>query len=91
MVLFPKAKNSPLVQGGLAIPVSIKVEWKNKTNLERLQTKVSSLDYSLDGDYVDDSKRILGKSLKNNNCEVLRDDDDVMECIETQKDTKLVV
>ena len=85
MVLSTKAKNSPLVQGGLAIPVSIKVEWKNKINLERLEIKVSSLEYSLDGDYVDDSKRILGKSLNNNNCEVLRDDDDVMECIETKK------
>ena len=37
MVFYTKAENSPLVQGGLEIPVSIKVEWENKVNFKRLK------------------------------------------------------
>ena len=43
MVLSTKIKNSPLVQGCLELLVSIKVEWENKINLERLKTKVSQV------------------------------------------------
>ena len=59
MVSRTKTKNSPLVQSGLEIPVSIKIEWENEINLERLKTKVSSLAYSLEDDYVDDFKDIF--------------------------------
>ena len=58
-VISTKAKVSPLVQGGLEIPVIVKVEWENEINLERLKTKVASLAYSLEEDYVDESKDIL--------------------------------
>ena len=34
MVLSAKTNNSPLVQGGLEIPVSIKVEWENEIKLD---------------------------------------------------------
>ena len=43
VVLPAKARNFPLIQGGPEIPVSIKVEWEDKINLERLKAKVSSL------------------------------------------------
>ena len=59
MVSHTKTKNSPLVQSGLEIPVSIKIEWENEINLERLKTKVLSLAYSLEDDYVDDFKDIF--------------------------------
>ena len=59
MVSRTKTKNSPLVQSGLEIPVSIKIEWENEINLERLKTKVLSLAYSLEDDYVDDFKDIF--------------------------------
>ena len=54
MVLSAKAKNSPLRQGGLEKPISIKVNWENETNLERLKTKVSSHAYSPEDNYLDD-------------------------------------
>ena len=91
MVLSTKVKNSPLVQGCLELPVSIKVEWENKINLERLKAKVSSLAYSLKDAYVDKSKEILDKILKGNHCEVPSDNDEVVECFKTGKETELVV
>ena len=42
-----QAKDSPLVQGGLEIPVIAKAEWENEINLQRLKRKVASLSYSL--------------------------------------------
>ena len=91
MVLSTKVKNSPLVQGCLELPVSIKVEWEKKIDLERLKTKVWSLAYSLKDDYVDKSKEILDKILKDNHCEVPSDNDEVVECSKTGKETELVV
>ena len=58
--------------------------------MERLKTKVSSLAYSLEDDYVDDSKEFSDEILKDNDCEVPGDDDEVVECVETEKDTKLM-
>ena len=57
VVLSRKAKNSPLVQGGLEISISIKAELKNEINLEHLKANVSRLGYSLEDDYVDNSKK----------------------------------
>ena len=56
-----------------------------------MKTKVSSLAYSLEDDYVDDSKEILDEFLTDNDYEVPSDGDEVVECVETEKDTKLVV
>ena len=64
MVSHTKTKNSPLVQSGLEIPVSIKIELENEINLERLKTKVSSLAYSLQDDYVDDFKDIFWQNFQ---------------------------
>lgn len=91
VVLPAKARNFPLIQGGPEIPVSIKVEWEDKINLERLKAKVSSLAYSLKDAYVDKSKEILDKILKGNHCEVPSDNDEVVECFKTGKETEVVV
>ena len=68
-----------------------KNEWKNEINLDGLKTKVTSLVYSLEDEYVDDSKEILGKIFKDNDCEVPINDDKVLECVETEKDAELIV
>ena len=70
--------------------VSIKVEWQNEITLEHLNTKVSSLAYSLKKDYVDNSKEILDKILKDDDCEIPSGNDEVVGCVETEKDTELV-
>ena len=61
----------------------------SKKYLERLKTKVASLAYSLEEDYVDESKDILGEILKENDCDLPTSDDD--EVVETEKNTELVV
>ena len=82
-----QAKDSPLVQGGLEIPVIIKVEWENE--IKRLKKKVASLSYSLEEDYVDESKDILEEILKENDCDLLTSDDDNV--VETEENTKELV
>ena len=84
-----QAKDSPLVQGGLEIPVIVKVEWENEINLQRLKKKVASLSYSLEEDYVDESKDILEEILKENDCDLLTSDDD--DVVETEENTEELV
>ena len=84
-----QAKNSPLVQGGLEIPVIIKVEWENEIKLQRLKKKVANLSYSLEEDYVDESKDILEEILKENDCDLLTSDDD--DVVETEENTEELV
>ena len=81
-----QAKDSPLVQAGLEVPVIVKVEWENEINLQRLKKKVASLSYSLEGDYVDESKDILEEILKENDCDLLTSDDD--DVAETEENTE---
>lgn len=64
IVSHTKTKNSPLVQSGLEIPVSIKTEWENEINLERLKTKVSSLAQKTIILMI--SKTFLGKIFRDN-------------------------
>ena len=66
MVLIAKVKNSPLVQGSLGIPVSIKLEWEIETNLDRLKTILSNSAYSLKDAHADDSKETIVEILKYN-------------------------
>ena len=84
-----QAKDSPLVQGGLEIPVIVKVEWENEINLQRLKKKVASLSYSLEEDYVDESKDILEEILKENDCDLLTSDDG--DVVETEENTEELV
>ena len=68
-VIFEQFRLSPLLQGGLEIPVEIKVEWENETALHILKEKVSSL--NVQEVYKGDSKEILR--------EILAEDHDVDE------------
>ena len=60
--------------------------WENEINLKRLKTKVLSLAYSLEDNYVDDSREILDEILKDNDSEVPSDDDEVVRCVKTEKE-----
>lgn len=90
-VISTKAKLSPLVQGGLEIPVVVKVEWVNEINLKRLKEKVASLAYNLEDDYVDDSKDILVEILDENDCDLPSSDDDELETDTVEKNTVVVI
>ena len=53
---------SPLLQGGLEIPVFIKVEWSNENALKILAQQVNKVT-PLNNEYKDDSKEILNEIL----------------------------
>ena len=53
-----KPMASPLVQGGLEIPIKVSVTWDEPKKLSILVAKVKEVKYPLTGDYVDDSKNI---------------------------------
>ena len=61
-------------------------QWENEINLKRLKTKVLSLAYSLEDNYVDDSREILDEILKDDDSEVPSDDDEVVQCVKTEKE-----
>ena len=50
---------SPLVQGGLEIPIKVSVTWDAAEKLSILAAKVKEVEYPLTGEYIDDSKSIL--------------------------------
>ena len=56
-----KYKPSPLVQGGLEIPIAVTVKWDDKNAIDILRKKVEEVSYQLGGDdrYTDESKDIL--------------------------------
>ena len=58
----------------------------DKINLERLNTKIYELlPYFPEDDYVDDFKETIDEILKDNDCEVSSDNDEVAECAEIEK------
>ena len=56
-----KYKLSPLVQGGLEIPIVVTVKWEDKNVIDILHKKVEEVSYPLgeDDHYTDESKDIL--------------------------------
>ena len=50
---------SPLLQGGLEIPIRISVTWDSPENLLILIEKVKEVQYPIAGTYIDNSKEIL--------------------------------
>ena len=56
-----KYKRSPLVQGGLEIPVEVTVHWEDERALEILKRKTEDVSYTLGEteEYQDQSKDIL--------------------------------
>jgi hypothetical protein len=71
-----KYKPSPLVQGGLEIPIEVTVRWADERGLQILKEKVDSVRYPV-GDkesYIDDSKEILKSIL--NDVQLIESDSD---------------
>ena len=77
---------SPLLQGGLEIPIKVTVTWNEPEKLSILVVKVQAVEHLLIGEHVDDSKKILpelgikadeedGENDDDSDCEV--DDEDV--------------
>ena len=50
---------SPLLQGGLEIPLTVTVEWENESSLKILSNRIESVGYHMDTPYADDSNSIL--------------------------------
>ena len=75
-----KPMASPLVQGGLEIPIKVSVTWNEPEILSILVAKVKEVEYPLTGEYVDNSKNILQEL----GIEEDEDDDDDVE-FQTEK------
>ena len=56
-----KYKPSPLIRGGLEIPIAVTVKWDDKNAIDILRKKVEEVSYPLGEDdrYTDESKDIL--------------------------------
>ena len=50
---------SPLVQGGLEIPIKVSVTWNEPEKLPISVAKVKEVEYPLTGEYIDESINIL--------------------------------
>ena len=50
---------SPLLQGGLEIPIKVSVTWDCLEKLSILVAKVKDVQYPIIGEYIDSSKDIL--------------------------------
>ena len=53
-----KPMASPLVQGGLEIPIKVSVTWYEPEKLSILVAKVKEVEYPMTAEHVDDSKNI---------------------------------
>ena len=67
---------SPLLQGGLEIPIKGTVTWSEPEKLSILVAKVQAVEYPLIGEYVDDLKKILHRLGIEGDEEDGEDDDD---------------
>ena len=67
---------SPLLQGGLDIPIKVTVTWNEPEKLSILVAKVQAVEYPLIGEYVDDWKKILHELGIEGDEEDGEDDDD---------------
>ena len=56
-----EAKRSPLIQGGLEIPIKVNVQWTDSRNLAVLKQRTEKVSYLIETDYTDDSKSILAE------------------------------
>ena len=72
-VISERYRPSPLLQGGLEIPIEISVEWENETALRILAEKVRPLENKTE--YNDESKEIL-KEILGEDGDVEDEDDD---------------
>ena len=59
VVKSERHRPSPLLQGGLEIPLTVTVEWENESLLKILSNRIESVGYHMDTPYTDGSKSIL--------------------------------
>jgi hypothetical protein len=52
---------SPLIQGGLEIPIKLTVKWDSSECMEILKEKVKKVEYPIAREYKDSSKDILNE------------------------------
>ena len=69
---------SPVIQGGLKIPVRVKVVWPLVEELSIYITKVEETKYLVTGECVDDSKEIPKDLVRPEAVESLDDDEDYL-------------
>ena len=79
---------SPLLQGGLEIPIKVTVTWNEPEKLSILLAKVQAVEYPLIGEYVDDSKKNLHELGIEGDEEDGEDDDD-SDCKVDDKDVEI--
>ena len=65
-VISVQPKRSPLVQGGLKIPILVSVTWANARALGILKQKTEEVSYSIEDEYHDDSNELLTELCKEN-------------------------
>ena len=73
-VISVKPKRLPLIQGGLEIPMVVSVTWSNAKSLVILKERTEEVSYSVEKDYVDDSKSILAE-IKGEDIDITSDSD----------------
>ena len=73
-VISVKPKRSPLIQGGLEILMVVSVQWSNARSLAILKERTEEVSYSVEKDYVDDSKSILAE-IKGEDIDITSDSD----------------
>jgi hypothetical protein len=83
---------SPLIQGGLEIPIKITLKWESAKCMEILKAKVKEVEYPIAGEYKDSSKDIL------NELGVKIDDDEFDDCegdsdfkVESEDDENVII
>ena len=67
-------KRSPLIQGDLEILKIVSVHWSNARSLAILKERTEEGSYSVEKDYVDDSKSILVE-MKGEDIDITSDSD----------------
>ena len=76
VVTSDRHRSSPLVIGGLEIPIDVKVKWSDEKALDILKGKVHSVGFSMDEAYKDASEDILKIILGEDKNEFSSDDND---------------
>ena len=69
-----KPKRAPLIQGDLEILKIVSVHWSNARSLAILKERTEEVSYSVEKDYVDDSKSILVE-MKGEDIDITSDSD----------------
>ena len=90
-----RQKPSPLIQGGLEIPVEVTVVWEDEKAMEILRDKVDEVGYPVgDEQYPDESKEILKYIFSSSEVSVPSDesdDEEAIEVIEEESNDVIVV